>query len=324
MPPGIPVCPRKRSARGATKKVITMEPFAPKPVEDCFHVYSDGTRVTVLCETDEDFVFIMNLLAVVSFYCHLKVLSLEVMRTHFHIIVRGREKDVEKFKREIKRLIVRRYNRIGLGELVQESIIIQADPIRDDEELRRKIIYVFRNCTEAGYEFLPEDYEWGPGQVYCRKETKHYRKVSGLDYRDQCRLFKTRVKLPGNWEYDQKGMLVPASYIDKEFLQEQVFRTPRQFIAFLSVRKHDLAEMEAADARPFLERKEEGKLLQELKYTARKQFGTELRHLSQSNRVVLATHYWNEGKTHSIKQLARLTKINVEVLRAILHVPEKT
>lgn len=296
-----------------------MDSFTPKPVEDCYHVYSDGTRVTVLCETDEDYVFMMNLIAVVTYYCHLKILSLEVMRTHFHIILRGKEKEVKKCRRELKRLIVKRYNKMGRGDLVQNSIIIQADPIRDDEELRRKIIYVFRNCTEAGYEFLPEDYEWGPGHVYCHPETRHFKKVADLDYRDQCRLFKTRVKLPEGWEYNLKGMLVPASYIDKVFLRKNVFRTPRQFIAFLNVRKHDLAEMEAADARPFLEKREEGKLLLELKKAALEQFGTELGHLPKADKIVLATRFWNEGKTHSVKQLARLTKTDAEMLRSLFH-----
>lgn len=296
-----------------------MDTFAPKPVENCFHVYSDGTRLTVLCDTDEDFVFMMNLIAVAAFFCHLKILSLEVMRTHFHIVARGVPEGIEKYRKELKRLIVRRYNRDGLGELVRNSISICADQIKDDEELRRKIIYVFRNCTEAGYEFLPEDYEWGPGAVYCHPKKEHFRKVSELDYRDQCRLFRTRVKLPGEWEYNAKGMLIPASYIDTQFLLEKVFRTPRQFIAFFSVRKHDLAEMEAADARPFLEKRDEGQLLRELRKMAVLQFGKELRYLPQADKAVLATRFWNEGKTHSIKQLARLIKLDVDLLKSILH-----
>ena len=32
---------------------------------------------------------------------------------------------------------------------------------------------------------------------------------------------------------------------------------------------------------------------------------------------------WNQGKTFSIKQLARLTRNNEDVLRTILHVPKK-
>lgn len=295
----------------------------PKPVKDCYHVFSDGTRVIVLCETEEDFIYMMNQIAVVAFFCNVYLLSVEVMRTHFHTIVRGRPEKIAKFKKELKRLIVRRYNRDGKGELVKNSISILADPIKDMEELRRKIIYVFRNCTEAGFMNMPEDYPWGPGRTYCHERKTPYRKVGRLDYREACRMFRTRVKLPANWEYDDKGMLVPEIYLDKDYLDREVFQSPRLFIAFLNVRKKDLAEMEAADARPFLEKKDEGRLLRELETASHKQYGRTIKQLSQADKIELATRFWNEGKTLSIKQLARLTKQNEDVLRAILHVPRR-
>lgn len=301
----------------------TMENYEPKPIEDCYHIFSDGTRVVVLCDTEEDHVYMMNQLAVAAHFCHLDILSLEVMRTHFHMIARGGAKHVEKYRREVKRLIVRRYNRDGLGELVKDSISIALDKILTDEELRRKIIYVFRNCTEAGYEYLPEDYPWGPGRVYCHTENESFKKVGNLSYNEACRLFRTRVKLPSDWEYDEKGMLIPSTYINKEYLRNAVFRSPRQFIAFLSVKKKDLAEMEAADARPFLERRDESKLLKEVEQASLAFRGVPVKKLSQADRIALATRLWSERKTTSIKQLSRLTRSNVDVLREVLHIPKK-
>lgn len=132
-----------------------MDNFAPKVIDDCYHIYSDGTRLSVLCDTEEDYVFIMNQIAITSLYCNVRILCQEVMRTHFHLIARGAPDKIQKYKREIKRLITRRYNRDGLGDIVKDAIQIAVDPIKDDEELRRKIIYVFRNCTEAGFRLLP-------------------------------------------------------------------------------------------------------------------------------------------------------------------------
>ena len=305
------------------KKDEAMDTFAPIPVNDCYHVYSDGTRVTVLCDADEDFVYVMNRIAIVAFYCHLSVLGLEVMRTHFHIILKGKYDDVVKFVQEMKRLCSRHFNQKGFPERANRWLEIEMDAIRDMEELRSKIIYVFRNCTEAGYEYLPEDYPWGPGPVYCRKRNEGNRKLSSLGYREICRLFRTRVDLPDDWEYDDNGMLVPGSYMDLNFLREKVFVSPRQYIAFLNVRKKDLVEMELADARPFLERKEEGLLQKEIESASLKQYGQPVHKLSQSNRIALATQFWNERKTNSIKQLSRLTRNNVDVLRTVLHVPSR-
>lgn len=143
--------------------------YIPKPVNDCYHVYSDGTRLSILCDEDRDYVVLMNLIPIVAYYCNLSVLALEVMSTHFHAVIRGASKGVEKFRTEVKRLIVRHFNKDGLGDRVARSIDIEVDAIKDEEELRRKIIYVFRNCTEAGYEFLPEDYPWGPGRYGGRR-----------------------------------------------------------------------------------------------------------------------------------------------------------
>ena len=304
-------------------KTLIMDDFVPKTIQDCYHVYSDGTRVMVLCDEDGNFVLMMNLIAVVAYYCHLKVLAIEVMTTHFHCILKGAPKGIEKFKREIKRLIVRHFNRDGHPERVQKSIWIEADPIRDDEELRRKIIYVFRNCTEAGFEYLPEDYPWGPGRSYCHSNKEQtFKKVADLAYREQCRLFRTRVKLPGDWEYNLDGMLVPRSYMDIDYLRKDVFVSPRQFIAFLNVKKKDLAEMEAADARPFLDRKDESKLQKEIAERSLSKYGREVIRLTHGERIELASEFWSERKTLSIKQLARLTRSDLNVLRAVLHFPK--
>ena len=298
-----------------------MDNNIPKPVDDCYHVYSDGTRLVVLCDNDEDFIYMMNQLAVAACFCGINILAQVVMRTHFHVIVHGDEDKVQKFAREVKRLIVRRYNRDGLGDYVKDSIDVQVDRIRDEEELRRKIIYVFRNCTEAGYDFLPEDYRWGVGRAYCHEpENKKRFKVADLSYRDACRLFRTRVKLPPEWEYDENKMLVPTSYMDIDYIRKNVFLTPRQFMAFLSVKKKDLAEMEAADARPFLEKKEERKLLREVESLSESLFGQPVAMLPKADRIRLATKIWCERKTISVKQLARLTRNNVDVLKAVLHV----
>lgn len=294
--------------------------WTPKPIKDCFHVYSDGTLVNSLYETTEDHVFMMNRIIISALSCHLRVIIPEVIRTHFHVIVRGSPESIDKFLREIKRLIIRYFRKIGKPGYVKDKISIRADPIPDEDELRRKIIYVFRNCTEAGYPYLPENYPWGPGRVFFQEnETLALRhRVGDLSYREQCRLFHTRIKLPGDWEYNNDGMLVPSCYLDLEYVQEEVFTSIRQFLAFLSVKKKDLQEMEVADKRRFLEQKDESALQMEADTDSRRRFGIPIRELSEANRLTLALQYWNERKTFSIKQLARIVHADVAVLKAVL------
>lgn len=293
-----------------------------KPIDDCFHVYSDGTRLEVLFETEEDSIFGMNLIPVVAYKCGLTVLSLEIMKTHFHTILRGSAMNIQKFKGELKRLLVKYFISTGRREIVDGSIWIEADAIKTEEELRRKIIYVFRNCTEAGFPYLPENYRWGPGPVYCQKHPAvKYKKIGLLSAREQSRLFRTNIVLPQDWEVDDCGMLVPASYIDLQFIHGRVFSSPRQFIAFLNVKKNDLIEMEAADAKKFMRRREEDVIRKEVNTLAKLKYGVPVKKLRQVARVEIATEIWKSRKTYSIKQLARLTGLNADLLRTILHQP---
>lgn len=290
-----------------------------KKVSDFFHIYSDGTRMDVLFETDEDCVFGMNLLAVSAFQCHLEIICPEIMKTHFHLIIKGEAQQVRKFAGEIKRRLTGYFHRDGRSHIVKDAIQIVSDPICSEEELRTKIIYVFRNCTEAGFRLLPEEYPWGPGHSFFHKRKKG-KPISSLSYREQCRLFHTRTKLPAYWEFDDQGMLLPGSYIDLDFFHTRIFQSTRQFLAFLNVKKRDLAEMESADARIFLERKDEDALRKEIGRYSQQLHGVPVRNLSEAKRLSIATKMWTERKTFSVKQLARLTRLSPELLRTVLHI----
>jgi len=298
-----------------------MNEWRPKRINDCFHVYSDGTRLDVLYETDEDKRFMMNLIPIASHFCGLRVICPEVMDTHFHVIIRGPAEKVEKFKREIKRLLVRYYRKDGRGEIVKNNVWIKADAIQDEDELRRKIIYVLRNCTEAGFPLLPENYPWGPGKAFFQADDTYTHKVSDLSYREACKLFRTRVHLPESWRYNSMGILVPRTYLDMTYIKQSVFTSTRQFIAFLNARKSDLTDMESADARSFMEQRDESKIRELAKTRSMEQFKRPIKQLTQSERIIIAKQLWDERRTFSVKQLARATGINVDVLRAILHQP---
>ena len=60
-----------------------------KPVDDCSHVYSDGTLVYGLFEGENERITGMNLVAVTAFSCNVKVLMVQVMTTHIHLIISG-------------------------------------------------------------------------------------------------------------------------------------------------------------------------------------------------------------------------------------------
>ena len=101
-------------------------PWEKHPVEDCYHIYSDGTRVSVLFERDEDKVYGRNLIAVLAFKYHIRVYCDVVMDTHFHLVGKGDPENIHRFVAEMKRLLTRYFRQtpaLSKAAAIVESII---------------------------------------------------------------------------------------------------------------------------------------------------------------------------------------------------------
>lgn len=75
--------------------------WVDKPVEGYAHIYSDGTNVSILFESREDYIWGMNVIAVTAYQCGIVILTLQVMGTHFHLIAKGSLQDCDRFARSI-------------------------------------------------------------------------------------------------------------------------------------------------------------------------------------------------------------------------------
>ena len=289
------------------------------PVQDCYHICSDGTRVSVLFELPKDKVFAMNLIAALAHKYHLRVYCPVVMDTHFHLVGQGRAEDIASFITQMKRLLTMYFHRTGRDYLLKDGIWIHPEPIRDDIELMQKIIYAFRNPMDAGYPFLPEDYPWGVGRLFFHPvpELKGKR-VGDMTVRQKRELFHTRMDIPDDWRLDENGMIVPSCFVDVDAVLE-LFGSPKRFIAFLFVRKKDLAEQEANDARVFLEKRGDSELNAEANTEGERQFGRLISELTQAERIQVAKILWQNRRTLSRKQLARAVKMNPAIIEAVFH-----
>ena len=76
--------------------------FQPKPVSDCFHIYSNGEKMNALFSAREDKILAMNMIAITSFANGVKILADQIMETHFHAIVSGSVSACAKFKKDLK------------------------------------------------------------------------------------------------------------------------------------------------------------------------------------------------------------------------------
>ena len=221
-------------------------------VDDYWHVYSDGKRADIPFLTDEDKIYARNSVAICAYRCGVTVLVVTVNDTHLHILVNGREEDAFRFKNELKCRLIRHYGHTGQTDQIGEGLFLVCEPILCLTELKRKFMYVFRNCLDF-FPMVPWEYPWGSGNIYfSRSEVERGRTLSEFSIRDQIRMLCCNEKLPQTWRIDEKGALVPASFIDFERV-ERIFMSVRAFLAFLFVKKEDEAEMKREMNRRYLE-----------------------------------------------------------------------
>lgn len=290
-----------------------------KPVQDYYHIYSDGTRVSVLFETSEDKIFARNLIAVLAFKYHIRVCCDVVMDTHLHLVGHGKPENVARFEAQLKRRLVMFFRQSGRAYLLKDGIMIDHEVIHDDVELMQKIIYVFRNPMDAGYPYLPEDYPWGVGRIFFHSLPAAEGKMVGdMTEREKRNLFRTRAKIPDEWLVDEKGMLLPRCYIDLDEVH-QLFGSPKRFIRFLFVKKKDITDQDEKIALSFLEKRGDAELHVMADEESRRLFGRRITKLTQAERLQVAGILWQERRTLSRKQLARAVRMKADILEAVFH-----
>ena len=164
-----------------------------------WHVCTDGTRMSDIFCTEDDFRQGMIALAVcVVLFRKVGLVTFELMNNHVHLILCGLEGDCveffHRFKGKLKRMFKGRDRAVEWDRLDPQFIQIE-----DLKALRNEILYVHRNAYVINSNYTPFSYAWGGGWAYfspvikllpilsvqemgARKvrELTHYREVSQL------------------------------------------------------------------------------------------------------------------------------------------------
>lgn len=292
--------------------------FSPTPVNDCYHIYSNGTAMNVLFTERAEYIFMMNMLAVTSFANHVKLLATQVMETHFHVIASGSHTACSKFTKDLL---------VKLGIFISErklsgKLEISMDPIWDSNELKNKIIYVYRNAITAGFSFAPWHYEWGPGDIYFVNH-EEFRDIGtpigAISATMRRKLFHTHLALPSDWRVDSEGMIMPHSYIDWQRV-EKLFMTIRAFIAFLYQKKDIEAAINSECASGAYKKYSEKELRKYANDLCIEVFGEPLSKTCFDNKVAIGRRVWASRKNITVSTLSRVVRLDKEVLRQVLGV----
>lgn len=291
-----------------------------RPVDGYAHIYSDGTNVSVLFQSRDDFVFGMNLIAVTAYQCAVEILTVQVMETHFHLIVKGSPRDSDRFARSIASKLESYLTRTGRRFAVKGHIRVSNDPIATENELKTKFMYVYRNAISAGYPFAPWKYEWGPGDIYF-VDHNHImmlgRRIGEYPVLTRRAMFHTATKLPEDWRCNEEGMLLPHCYIDWKAV-ENLFKSPRAFLAFLSQKKDVEAALDRECSVGAVHRASETELRREARSMCVDLWGLPtVSKASVEQRMAVAQKLWSDRRTYSLSVLSRVTMLDKAVLESV-------
>ena len=298
--------------------------WADVPVKDYAHIYSDGTNVSVLFQSREDYVFGMNVIAVTAFICGITILTIQVMETHFHIIARGRPQDCDRFARSIVVKLHSFLTEAGRRFAVKGRLKVSNDPIFMENELKTKFMYVYRNAISAGFPRVPWEYEWGAGNIYFVDHDRlrgQGRRINEYPVLTRRAMFHTAAALPEDWRCDGEGMLLPHCYVDWRSV-EDLFKTPRAFIAFMSQKKDVEAAIDRECSVNIVHRASETELRREAKAVCAMQWGLPtLSKASVEQRMAVAQKLWGDRRTYSLSVLSRVTMLDRNVLESVFGKP---
>ena len=281
-----------------------------EPIDDIWHIFSDGTCADIPFNTEEDKVFGWNSVAICAEIAGVRVWVVTVNDTHFHSLVQGTEERAERCRCLLQQRLQRHHP--------EENIHVACKPVTLREKVLSRFMYAYRNCMDF-YRKLPGEYPWGCGHLYF-SEHRHFfkgRRIGNLSWRERYRLFRTKHDLPPDWRMDENGRILPECFVDYEAV-ERFFRSARTFIAFLYVRKEDEAAMKQEIHKDYLE----SRSIQELRKTGNRYSvilcGKTLKNAPFEIRLKVAVRMLKEGLSGKTASFAKALFLKPEDLRLLV------
>lgn len=200
-----------------------------------YHLCTPGDDTLILFESEEDFRFAMNLIALVAYQTpDFNIITFEVMGSHLHVVAEGSANSLKDGFGQIRKRLFRYYHSTGRVRNLddfQANII----PIGDLNFLRNSIAYVNRNGYLVHPEHSPFSYPWGTNRFYFNPDAKLRceRCFCDLTYDEKRHLFRSNsIEYPGNHALVD-GYISPASFCDLA-LGEGLFRNARHYFSLVS------------------------------------------------------------------------------------------
>lgn len=293
-----------------------------KTIEDMierefYHACSEGLEKSLIFRNREEFIVGMNYVAICEHKFKVRILCFCLMGNHFHFILSGTYDECWRFMNEYKRMCAMMMKRLqGKGEALK-NVEIQMKRISDRSYLEAAIAYVLRNPVAAGLRLMPDQYPWGSGSMYFRRDyMPKGRRADEFPIRKLMHeILHSKTAIPGDYIIDESGIVSPLCYIDYKTVEE-VFGHPSRLMGLLSSKKEAEFELFLGIADKY------NPDLEELKDSVRElidaEFGVRaISQLSMEQKIILCS-LMRRNFHASRKQIALITRLNLETVNQIV------
>ena len=178
----------------------------------CFQINSKKLEKELLFRDEEDYIYGINTLALILLqFPEVVVYAFTLMSNHVHLLLGGPKEQCEAFYDAVMhRLSLRLKRKYGLSGVVpygkenRETV-----PVHGLEHFIIEVLYLLRNPFKAKICY-PGDYPWSSvGMYFSKRGLLAGRKASSFTVRELRRILKTNIRVPGDWEITESGMIVP-------------------------------------------------------------------------------------------------------------------
>lgn len=281
-----------------------------------YHICSQGLEKGLIFSCEEDFISGVNDIAVCILKFDVIIVCYCLMSNHFHFILYGERQACCEFAAEYKRRcgIRLRLSRLEVNAL--GNLQLSINEIKDGEYLENAIAYVLRNPLAARINVMPHHYAWSTANIYFRGDSVlDGTPVNELSERKRHRILKTKVILPDHYMVNDKGMILPESFVDPKPL-ETIFRHPSRLMFALARKVEPEVELEfgIADRVSYTDA-ELKSLINEFIAT---EFGVSgMSALSIEQKLRLCT-VMRRNFNASVKQISRITRLDPDVVSRLV------
>lgn len=180
-----------------------------------YHVVFDSLEKGQLFNSDSEYADGMNSVALGQYIHNITILAFVLMVNHCHFLVLGSGEAIVDFFLFMKRRINVKLKADGFPALPYEYCF-NLVRVEDEKQLKDTIVYIARNPLKACPDITSGGYLWGTACLIFSKVSLLFENIQlrELSYRTTIRMFRTKVRLPEDYLFNQKmGFILPESYV---------------------------------------------------------------------------------------------------------------